>query len=109
VLDTQIEHWRAGLDEARRHRLNHPNSVWSHWQRATRPRHITKAKAPNGGGGRHINWPQDAVRRVAAAIRENWSNDTYQLARVALQAAIRTEADLYELLPPAAPARSEAA
>ena len=34
------------------------------------------------------------------ALRECSSNDIFRLARVALEAAIRSEADLVELLPP---------
>ena len=34
------------------------------------------------------------------ALRECSSNDIFRLARVALEAAIRSEADLLELLPP---------
>ena len=101
----EIEQWRGGLDEAQRGRLNHPNAVWTVWQRATRPRHITKGKAFNGSG-RLISWPQSALRRAVVAIREANSNDVMMIAKAALYGAIRTEADLLELIPPAPPAKS---
>ena len=34
------------------------------------------------------------------AMRDNFSNDVYALARICLMSAIRTENDLLELLPP---------
>jgi hypothetical protein len=49
------------------------------------------------------------IRRAAIAIGENWSNDTYRLAAVALRAAIRNEADLLALLPAASGAPPRAA
>jgi len=30
---TEVETWRNGLDDATRRRLNHPNSIWSHFRR----------------------------------------------------------------------------
>jgi hypothetical protein len=52
--------------------------------------------------GRAIHWPQDALKRAAAAIREA-SSDTFVLARRALEAAIRSEAALLVLLPAVSP------
>ena len=51
---------------------------------------------------------QEPIRRAASAMRESRSNDLLILARVALQAAIRSEDDLFALLkdtttPPAFP------
>jgi hypothetical protein len=46
------------------------------------------------------------LRRAATAFRECSSNDIFRLARVALEAAIRSEADLVELLDPHAVAMS---
>jgi hypothetical protein len=40
------------------------------------------------------------LRRAAMALRECGSSDIFRLARVALEAAIRSEADLIELLSP---------
>ncbi len=53
-------------------------------------------------------WSQEAVRLAATAIRENWSNDVYKLARVAAEALIRNDADLIELLNATKPAPSVA-
>jgi hypothetical protein len=52
-----------------------------------------------------------AIRRAATAMREDFSNDVFRLAIVALQAAIRTPDDLLELQRPdhPAPARRPAA
>jgi hypothetical protein len=33
-----IERWRDGVDEAKRRKLNHPNSIWHTWRHATSPR-----------------------------------------------------------------------
>jgi hypothetical protein len=67
----------------------------------------------NGGArpqraGKAIHWLQEPIRRAASAMRESRSNDLLILARVALQAAIRSEDDLFALLkdtttPPAFP------
>jgi hypothetical protein len=101
-----VETWRAGLDEAKRRRLNHPNAIWAHWRRATKVetsvpthRHVVKG-AKVRGSGHAIHWPGDAIRRAASAIREVYSTDFYVMARRALEAAIRNESDLIELLPP---------
>jgi hypothetical protein len=45
-------------------------------------------------------WTGDAIRRAASAIRETYSTDSFIMARRALEAAVRNEADLIELLPP---------
>ena len=47
-----------------------------------------------------IHWPGDAIRRAACAIREVYSSDFYVMARRALEAAVRNEVDLLELVPP---------
>jgi hypothetical protein len=46
------------------------------------------------------------LRRAAMALHECGSSDIFRLARVALEAAIRCEADLVELLSPDAMAMS---
>jgi hypothetical protein len=53
-----------------------------------------------------MHWSQAAIKRAAVAIRESYSTDTYVMARRALEAAIRSEVDLMELLTvlPAKPA-----
>jgi hypothetical protein len=102
-----VEKWRAGLDEGQRRRLNHPNAVWSHWRRAktdaersapTVRRDVVKNGTARHKDGKPIYWPQDAIRRAAVALRECSSSDIFGLARTALEAAIRSENDLIELL-----------
>jgi len=44
------------------------------------------------------HWSHDAIKRAALAVREARSDDYYVLARLALQAAVRTRSDLLELL-----------
>jgi hypothetical protein len=58
----------------------------------------------NGGYHRPVHFSQDMIRRAAIAMSQDWSNDTFKLAAVALRAAIRNETDLLALLPAAAPA-----
>ena len=101
-----IEAWRAGLDAAQRRTLNHPGSVWAHWRRSTKietsvptHRHVVKGGKAKGNG-HAIHWNGDAIRRAASAIREVYSTDFYVMARRALEAAVRNEDDLLELLPP---------
>jgi hypothetical protein len=62
----------------------------------------------SGGYHRPISFDQQTIRRAAIAIGDNWSNDTFKLAAVALRAAIRNEPHLLALLPAAsaAPQRS---
>jgi hypothetical protein len=101
-----ILEWRAGVDEAQRDRFNHPNSVWINWRRSVRPiptepgPRVTRHSKPKA-----IFWSQDAIRRAAVALRECYSNDTFVMARRALEAAIRCEADLLLLLPADPPAK----
>ena len=102
---TAIETWREGLDEAQRRTLNHPGACWAHFQaskvKQPAPRAHVKASRPKKGSSRAIHWPQDALRRAAAALRESRSADLFVMARVALEAAIRNEADLLALMPAA--------
>jgi hypothetical protein len=107
-----IEEWRATLDEKKRHAWNHPGAVWAHWRRSLKTEIATPKRQPVQGAqsshrpGKAVFWPQDMLRRAAMALRECSSNDIFRLARVALEAAIRTESDLIELLPPDAVAMS---
>jgi hypothetical protein len=107
-----IEAWRATLDDAKRRTLNHPGACWHAWRRSM------TAEAPpprfhvvNGGKmhrqGKAISWPGDCIRRAALSMRESRSTDFFILAKVALEAAIRHEIDLLELLPapPRAPVK----
>ena len=61
--------------------------------------YIRGAKASHKNG-KPVYWPGDAIRRAASAIREVYSTDLYVMARRALEAAVRNEDDLLELLPP---------
>jgi hypothetical protein len=110
-----IEAWRESIPDAHRRKFNHPNSVWSRWQNSlnaetTRQRQnvVTRVapKAAKRVTCTSIRWPQSTIKRAGDAMRQAWSNDVYKLATIALQAAIRSEVDLLELLPdpPAKPA-----
>lgn len=102
----EIEGWRAGLDEAKRRRLNHPGAVWHAWRRreteaersAPTIRNVVKRSMPSHKDGRPVHWPQDVVRRAAMALRECQSNDIFVLARAALESAIPTEDVLVEMI-----------
>jgi hypothetical protein len=107
----EIEAWRAGLDEATRNKFNHPDAVWFAWRRAVHkepPNYTRPYRPPNHQSGKHVggrssrlvHFNQDMVRRAAMAMRENFSNDVYALARICLMAAIRNKNDLLDLLPP---------
>jgi hypothetical protein len=113
-----IERWRAGLDETRRNRIAHPDSIWMHFQRDAKG-HTAKSpaqrasvqrnrsgKAFSGGYFPAVRFSGDMIRRAAVAMRESWCNDTFKMAAIALQAAIRNQQDLLELLPPDPPAKS---
>jgi len=102
----EIEGWRATLSAVEIRRCNHPNSVLAHWRRKTRPMrsgpktYVHTAKATNvRRNGRPIKFDQQMIKRAGAAMRQSWSNDVYSLATIALQAAIRDERDILELLP----------
>jgi hypothetical protein len=120
-----ILEWRAGLDEAQRRRINHPNSVYLCWHRDTNPKPakrpvVTKAAAAAAPAEtarshpdvhhpyakpRAIFWNQDAIRRAHLAMLHSGSSDLLKLARVALEAAVRNQADLIALMP--APAQAQ--
>ena len=73
----------------------------------TAPRSWIKPSFAEFGSKHHAaSVPRDMLRRAAVALRECTSNDIFRLARVALEAAIRSEADLVELLSPDAIAMS---
>jgi hypothetical protein len=102
-----IEAWRETLPDTHRRRFNHPNSVWSRWKSSMQikplpqhqdvAQHVTTA-AEAARHGKPIYWSQDAMRRAHQAMLDSKSSDFLTLARVALQAAIRSEADLLALL-----------
>ena len=88
----------------------------THWRgaqpadcgRAARLHVVSNGGARPQRAGRAIHWLQEPIRRAASAMRESRSNDLLILARVALQAAIRSEDDPFALLkdtttPPAFP------
>jgi hypothetical protein len=96
-----IEAWRATLPEAKRAAQNHPEVCLKHWRRAMKPaeaprRRVTATK--KNGGLRPVSWPQDAIRRAAAALRECRSSDLFVVARRVLEAAVPSRADLIALL-----------
>jgi hypothetical protein len=47
-----------------------------------------------------VFWPGDYVKRAGAVMKESRSTDLFVLARIALEAAIRNESDLAELVRP---------
>jgi hypothetical protein len=58
-------------------------------------------------GARSVFWPGDFIRRAAMAMRESQSTDYFLMARIGLEHAIRTEADVALLV--SRPKASEAA
>jgi hypothetical protein len=97
-----IEVWRATLDDAKRRRFNHPNSVWAGWRKSkTEPaapaRYIVNAATPHKTG-KPIFWSQDMIRRAAMAIKDARTNDYFLMARAALEGAVRDGDDLLALL-----------
>ena len=72
---------------------------------ATRPSPRPRQQRPaptrqRGGYQPTVRFSQEMIRRAATAMREDFSTDVFRLAVIALQAAIRTENDLLELLRP---------
>jgi hypothetical protein len=114
-----IEAWLSGLPESTRNKYAHPDSVWFAWRRAMYDEPARAASRPerprmqpaggkasrSGGYHRQLHFDQDVVRRVAAALREHWSTDTFKLATVVLNAAFPNEAALLALLPADPPAK----
>lgn len=99
-----IEKWRNSLGAERRRKINHVDSAFWGWKQAAsprKPRHAgVKPQRVVGRGYAPVYWNGDAIRRAADAMRECRSNDLFRLARVAVEAAIRNEGDLLELLTP---------
>jgi hypothetical protein len=105
---TDIERWRAGLDDGQRRRFNHPNSVWMHWRRSLKtatpaPASAAERRQPvtgatSHGPGKAVHWSADHIRRGAAAYRDCRSNDVFTIVRAVLEAAVRSQHDLAELL-----------
>jgi len=94
------------ISPEKRRQLNHPAAIWMHWRgaqladcgRAARLHVVSNGGARPQRAGRAIHWLQEPIRRAASAMRESRSNDLLILARVALQAAIRSEDDPFALL-----------
>ncbi|MGJ4888998.1 hypothetical protein ACQR1Y_12430 [Bradyrhizobium sp. HKCCYLRH3099] len=112
--EAEIAAWRDTLPEAKRRKFVTPHGICNAWQN----RAVNSMRSYNNAGhhrptwkgkGAAISFTQDHIRRAATAMRENWCNDTFRLARVALEAAIRTEADLQELIPQPKPAKTRQA
>ncbi|MGJ4928606.1 hypothetical protein ACQR1I_14225 [Bradyrhizobium sp. HKCCYLS2038] len=97
--------WRDALPELKRRRYTTPHGIVSGWRKSLRcplqkVRNIVqKPRSPSKAKGAPIGFSGETIRRAAVAMRDEWCNDVFVLARVALQAAIRNEADLIELLP----------
>jgi hypothetical protein len=93
--------WRDGLPEAQRRKHNHP-SLWHVFRRATKAatpaRPYVRSAKSSHRPGKPVYWPGDAIRRAAMALRECGSPDIFRLARVALEAAVRSESDILQLL-----------
>jgi hypothetical protein len=62
------------------------------------PEQVISRVAVEARNGKPVYWPQPLVRRAYEAMLKSQSHDLLVLARAALQAAIRSEADLRELL-----------
>jgi hypothetical protein len=96
-----IESWRATLTDVQRRRWNHPNSIWLHFAKAFAPgrRIESRTKSTTRTTVRNIVTSekplntaapdQDTIRRIAAELRENWTQDVYKLALVAYYAVMR--------------------
>lgn len=102
-----IEAWRAGLPERQRDRYNHPDSIWFAWRRAmygerrpmSRPDRPKSGNVSRGDHHRQVYWSQDHIQRAARAVSESYcGGDVYMIARRALEAAVRSEADLFALI-----------
>jgi hypothetical protein len=107
-----IQSWRATLPASEQASQNHPQVIMRRYRRATEAevsqvrQHVVskvQGKAAKRAACTSVRWPQAAIKRAGDAMRQSWSNDVYKLATIALQAAIRTEADILELLLPEPP------
>lgn len=87
-----VEAWRATLSPEDRRALNHP-SLWFKYAATTRrPASVSPGPRPIAKGtGYHGKLPrpsQDTIRIVAAAMRQNWTNDTYVLGDAVCKAML---------------------
>jgi hypothetical protein len=106
----EIELWRATVPGGER--WHHPQVLVRNWRRDFAPgrgieprktmmRH-TVIGAKRDSHGKPINPSGDMIKRVAVALRENWSTDTFKLAVVAIRAVLG-DPDLAALLNEAPP------
>ena len=108
-----IEAWRSNLDDGTQRRFNHPGAVWHAWRRSHLP--VLRELGPEHrlGGGRQrpeprpanakgyprvLFWPGEMIRRAAIAMIEARSTDYFVMAKLALEAAVRDQDDIAELL-----------
>jgi hypothetical protein len=108
-----IEEFLSQLTPAERARLNHPDSIWAHYSRGTRPKlrqakqhvvEVDRRKDAAGYGPRVEGPEQDKIRFVAAAMRQGWTTDVFRLATIAIEAVDRYDAALMPAeMAPAAP------
>jgi hypothetical protein len=91
----EIEQWRAGLDDAKRRRLNHPAAVWAHWSAKKAKEDAPAAdvrqhvvRSGRARSARPISFSADHIRRAAEKMRESGSSDYFTLARLALQGVL---------------------
>ena len=102
----ETEQWRNDLPGEARQAQNHPQVILRNWRRAT-----GKGETPRGGraryrittgrvakNGRTISWPQELIRKAALAMKESRSTDNFVIAKIGLEHAIRSEADIALLI-----------
>jgi hypothetical protein len=100
----QIEAWRASLDEAARNDLNHPDSVWFGWRRATEKpvRRYARPHRPRNqhakSHGKPVRPTQDMIRILAAALGQHWTPDRYVLAKALWEEILKHRDELLDLL-----------
>ena len=103
-----VSAWRETLPpEAKQRKLNHP-SLWFRFRASVERRPMPRRYPPNPGprlnsahvgSHRQVYWSQDHIQRAARAVSESYrGGDVYVIARLALEAAIRSEADLFALI-----------
>jgi hypothetical protein len=105
-----IETWRSTLSMIEQASQNHPETIIRGWRRSGKverappsPRHVVLSEKPRQKGGQAIYWDQAAIKRAADAMREARSQDYYVMAKISLEAAVRSRDDLLELLNDGAP------
>ncbi|HEY6258216.1 MAG TPA: hypothetical protein VIY51_20735 [Xanthobacteraceae bacterium] len=107
VLDniSEIETWRAGLDDAQRRKVNHPGTVWSHWrhqgggaERVQIDRVLGAYRSPVTPNSA-VNWPDQLVEAGAEALKTKYrSGDFFVMMSVVLRAILPDQAALQTLV-----------